>query len=103
MHKRRLAAACFEGLARGREHAQAGAADEFQLRQVKDQVLDLTPENGRQLALEVRGGGRIEAAAEFHCDRPRPLPADAVLELDFKWHNGFLRFALLGRFWLKTL
>ena len=47
------------------EHAQTGAADEFQFRQVKYEVVDGTREDGGELALEFGGGGGVEAAVEF--------------------------------------
>ena len=53
-------------LAGGGENPEPGAADERQLGEVKDQVLDLRIEGRGELRFELRGGGGVEATTEFH-------------------------------------
>jgi len=86
--ERGLTAPFLEHLAGRGKHPKPGTADEFQLRQVEHDVLDGSTQHRRQLAFEVRRGGRVEAANKFHGDGAGALTADVFLDLNFEWHSN---------------
>ena len=67
--ERHLLSLLLHKLAGSGEDPKAGAADEIQFREIKDQVLDLRIERRGELRFELRGGGGVEAAAKFHSQR----------------------------------
>src|SRR6185436_10057607 len=60
--------------------------DEFQLSQIKHQFLECPPQNRRQLPLELRRGGSVEAAREADRDHAGMRGADVLLNLNLEWH-----------------
>src|SRR5215831_15710872 len=64
MNEGSLPTALFKLLTSAGEHSQACAADEFQIGEVKDQVLDSRGQHDCDLALQVGGRRGIQAADE---------------------------------------
>ena len=88
MDEQRLALALFELFARGAKYAQPGAANKFELREVKYDLCDslLHLEELGQLPLQFRRGGSIKAAREFHRCSGSALGTNIFLEFNFEWH-----------------
>jgi hypothetical protein len=76
----------FKRFARDAEHAQPGGADELQPHQVEHQVFHLTVEHRRKSALQLRRGGGVEAAGQFHRGGVLARRMQRILDLDIEWH-----------------
>ena len=88
-NERGLAAALVQRLARIGEHAQPGAADEVQIRQVEDQ--------NRQLSSSSTGASCFSSSGAVAVSRlpvsstvtvPLMGGVEALLDLDVEWHEG---------------
>lgn len=86
VNERRLAAALFQRFASAGKDPQAGTADEFQLLEIKDDVLDRAAERWPKLLLQFWRSGGIKAADELYGDGAGSLASDVLLDLDFEWH-----------------
>jgi hypothetical protein len=87
--ERRLAPVSLEGFSGGGEDTQTSAANELQIYEVKDEVLNGASQDGRKLAFEVGSRRGVETAIEFDRNSARVLIADVSLDLDVETHKNF--------------
>ena len=71
MNEGSLSALFLDLFSGGREYAQTGAADEFELSQIEQKVSGAAGDCGRKLMFQIGCGKGVEAAAEFYGDRAR--------------------------------
>jgi len=64
----------------------AGAADEFQLGQIKHEVFNLASQYGCELVLQFGRGRGVEAAGEFYRDGSNAFVANGLESQYFEWH-----------------
>lgn len=97
--ERCLAAAFFELFADDRKHPESGAADKFQLAQIKHEIFAAACQYRADFALQIGGRGGVEAADEFYGDGPGVLGADILQDLDFEWHVRGSDSVICRRWW----
>lgn len=76
--------------ARRRKYPEAGAADEFEIGEVENQILDSPGQHGGELPLEFRGRSGVEAAREVYgragYDGIATVPLDVYFECHILCH-----------------
>lgn len=89
VHERSVATSFLNLPARCRKNPQAGAADEFEVGEVENQILDSPGQNGGELPFQFRCGSGVETATEVHSSAGYGRIATVLLDVYFECHILF--------------
>ena len=81
------AAARHDLFARDLEEAQSSTADEFEVGQVENQIVEGSGKDRGHLALQIRCCGSVEAASEFDGDHACMTRIRVLLDLNVQGHK----------------